>query len=148
MQRAPDVPEIWIMQTDEGLRKRLASELRHDGMKVVEYASEDMALAALMRTGKAAVLVTEPASGRRTNGDLARQAKTTAPRLEIIFTPAAEPEAGTTPPGAHVLVKPLGVGKLSRFIRLVAAKPALRSELQCLYRQARSLQMDAAGSAS
>jgi DNA-binding NtrC family response regulator len=144
MQRPPDVPEIWIMQPDEGLRTRLASELRHDGMKVVEYASEELALAALRRTGKAAVLVTEPASGRRTNGDLARQAKTTAPRLEIIFTPASEPEAGTTPPGAHVLVKPLGVGKLSRFIRLVAAKPALRSELQCLYRQARSLQMDAA----
>lgn len=148
MQRRPDIPEIWIMQPDEGLRTRLASELRHDGMKVVEYATEELALAALRRTGKAAVLVTEPASGRLTNGDLARQAKTTAPRLEIIFTPACEPEAGTTPPGAHVLVKPLGVGKLSRFIRLVAAKPALRSELQCLYRQARSLQMDAARPAS
>ena len=148
MQHAPDVPEIWIMQPDQELRTRLASELRHDGMKVVEYASEEMALAALRRTGKAVVLVTEPASGRLTNEDLARQAKTTAPRLEIIFTPAREPEAGTTPPGAHVLVKPLGVGKLSRFIRLVAAKPALRSELQCLYRQARSLQMDAARPAS
>lgn len=148
MQRPPEVPEIWIMQTDERLRHRLASELRSDGMKVVEYETEELALAALCRTGKVAVLVTEPASGRRTNGDLARDAKTTAPRLEIIFTPATEPEAGTTPAGAHVLVKPLGVGKLSRFIRLVAAKPVLRSELQSLYRQARSLQMDAASAAS
>ena len=59
-----------------------------------------------------------------------------------------ETQAGTTPPGAHILVKPLGAGKLSCFIRLVAAEPALRGELQCLYRQARSLQMDAARSAT
>lgn len=144
MERAPEIPEIWIMQPDDRLRTRLATELRHDGMKVVEYASEELALAALSRTGKAAVLVTEPASGRMTNGEFARQARRTAPRLEIIFTPASQPDAGATPPGAHVLVKPLGVGKLSRFIRLVAAKPALRNELQCLFRQARSLQMEAA----
>jgi DNA-binding NtrC family response regulator len=143
MLRGPDMPQIWIIQPDERLRMRWASELRNDGMKVVEYASAEPALEALSKGGKAAVLVAEPASGKLTNGEFSEQARAWSPRLEIIFTPSG-PEPDAAHAGAHVLLKPFEAGKLSRFIRLVAAKPALRSTLQRLFRQARSLHMDAA----
>jgi hypothetical protein len=146
MLRGPDIPEIWIVQPDEQLRGRLASELRHDGMTVVECASTELVLEALVRGCKAVVLVTEPGSGRLTDGEFSERARACSPDLEIVFTPSGtEPDA--RPAGTYLLLKPLGVGKLSRFIRLVVAKPALRSTLQCLFRQARSLQMDAARAA-
>jgi DNA-binding NtrC family response regulator len=135
---APDHPTIWLVQSDEQRRAQLAAELRQDGMSVLECASTDLALEALRRGVKAAVLVTEPASGRLTDRELVEQFQDAAPRLEIIFTPAAGAYEYPAPPGAHVLVKPCGAGKLSRYIRLVAAKPALRSVLQGLYRQARA----------
>ena len=134
----PDRPTIWLVQSDEQRRAQLASELRDDGMSVLECASTDVALEAVRKGVKAAVLVTEPAFGRLTDCELVEQFQDAAPRLEIIFTPPAGAYAYPTPPGAHVLVKPFGAGKLSRYIRLVAAKPVLRSVLQGLYRQAKA----------
>jgi DNA-binding response OmpR family regulator len=134
----PDVPAIVLVQSDPGLRAQLAAGLRQDGMKVVEYAAAEMALAALGRGLNAAVLVTEPALGRLTEWELAEQARDAAPRLEIIFTRSPDANRLAAPSGAHAIVKPFEAGKLSRFIRLVAARPALRSTLQRRYRQAKS----------
>jgi DNA-binding response OmpR family regulator len=137
----PDIPAIVLVQSDPGLRAQLAAGLRQDGMKVFEYAAAETALAALGKGLKAAVLVTEPALGRLTERELAEQARDAAPRLEIIFTRPPEASRLAAPSGAHAIVKPFEAGKLSRFIRLVAARPALRSALQRRYRQAKACTM-------
>lgn len=138
MSRETALPAIWLVQRDERLRAQLAAGLQRDGMSVVEYAAAEAALEALRKGGKAAVLVTEPAGGRLTNRELAEQARVVSPRLEIIFTPSARDTDEAAPAGTHLLVGPLDAFKLSRFIRLVVAKPALRSALRARYRQARS----------
>lgn len=144
MSRETASPAIWLVQRDARQRAQLAAGLRRDGMTVVEFEAAEAALEALRMGAVAAVLVTEPAAGRLTDRELSEQARTAAPRLEIIFTPTAS-EAGTAPPaGAHRLPKPLDPFKLSRFIRLVAAKPALRGALQTRYRAARSVDSTAA----
>jgi DNA-binding NtrC family response regulator len=147
MIRAPELPAIWLVQSDERLRAQWAAGLRRDGMAVVEFATAEPALEALRNGAGAAVLVTEPARGRLSDHQLADQARTCAPRIEIIFTPLAAADHGGTPVGAHVLAKPFDAFKLSRFIRLVAAKPALRAALQALYRQARSAELPARAAA-
>lgn len=129
---------IWLAEPDERLRARLAAGLRGDGMHVVEYVSPEAALEALRKGGKAAVLVTAPAEGRLTDRELAEQARWAAPRIDLILTPSAPRDAGTLNAGFHVLSRPLDPSRLSRFIRLVAAKPALRGVLQAQYRSARS----------
>ena len=129
---------IWLAQPDERLRTQLAAGLRNDGMHVVEYVSPEAALEALREGGKAAVLVTTPAEGRLTNRELAEQARLAAPRIELILTPSAPRPEGTPTAGFHVLSRPLDSFRLSRFIRLVAAKPSLRGVLQAQYRSARS----------
>lgn len=123
MIRAPELPAIWLVQSDARLRAQWAAGLRREGMAVVNFA----------------------AAGRSRLSDhqLADQARTCAPRIEIIFTPLAAADRGGTPVGAHVLAKPFDAFKLSRFIRLVAAKPALRAALQAIYRQARSAELPA-----
>jgi DNA-binding NtrC family response regulator len=147
MLRPPETPEIWIIQPDAPLRTTWAAELRQDGMQVVEFGSPELALEALSKGAKAALLVTEPATGRLTYAEFFEQVRAGSPRLEVVFTPAGEFDTDGSPPSAHVLVRPFGAGKLSRFIRLVAAKPALRSTLQRQFRQARALQMDVAEAA-
>jgi DNA-binding response OmpR family regulator len=131
-------PSVLLVQADEGARAGLAAGLRRDGMDVVEFAVAEQALAALGRGFSAAVLVTEPALGRLTDLELAEQAKDVAPEITIILTP--EPAAGPLdpPPGAHCLAKPFEAAELSRFIRLVAARPAPREVLQRWYRVAQA----------
>ena len=143
MPRPPESPEIWIIQPDAPLRTTWATELRQDGMQVVEFGSLELALEALSKGAKAALLVTEPATGRLTYAEFFEQARAGSPRLEVVFTPNGELDTDCSPTSAHVLVRPFGAGKLSRFIRLVAAKPALRNTLQRQFRQARALEMDA-----
>lgn len=134
----PDFPAILLVQSDEGQRAKLAAGLRQDGMHIVEYDTAEDALLALHRGLKAAMLVTEPAVGRLTELELTELAKDAAPRLEVVFTRSPETPGRAAPAGAHALVKPFGAERLSRFIRLVAAKPALRSVLQRRYRQSKS----------
>jgi DNA-binding NtrC family response regulator len=131
-------PAVLLVQADEGARARLAAALRRDGMDVVEFAMAEQALAALGGGLSAAVLVTEPALGRLTDQELAEQAKDAASEITIILTP--DPAAGRldVPQGARCLPKPFEAAKLSRFIRLVAAKPALRAVLQRSYRAAQA----------
>lgn len=143
MIHASELPAIWLVQSDERLRTQWATGLRRDGMAVVEFPAAEPALEALRKDGGAAVLVVEPARGRLSDHQLAEQARACAPRIEIIFTPLAAADRGGTPVGAHVLAKPFDAFKLSRFIRLVAAKPALRAALQAIYRQARSAELPA-----
>ena len=137
MSRETALPAIWLVQRDAKLRTQLAAGLRRDGMTVVEFEAAETALEALRKGARAAVLVTEPAAGRLTDRELTEQARMAAPRLEIIFTPTANTAEAPLPAGAHRLPKPLDPFKLSRFIRLVAAKPALRGTLQSRYRAAR-----------
>jgi DNA-binding NtrC family response regulator len=113
---------VLLVQADDGARAGLAAGLRRDGMKVVEFAVAEQALAALGRGLNAAVLVTEPALGRLTDRELAEQAKDAASEITIIMTP--EPAVGRldAPQGSHCLIKPFEAAKLSQFIRLVAAK--------------------------
>lgn len=139
MSREIALPAIWLVQRDARLRTQLAEGLRRDGMTVVEFEAVETALEALRKGARAAVLVTEPAAGRLTDRELSEQARMAAPRLEIIFTPQAGEADAAPPAGAHRLPKPLDAFKLSRFIRLVAAKPALRGTLQSRYRAARSV---------
>lgn len=107
-------------------------------MDVVEFAVAEQALAALGRGLSAAVLVTEPALGRLTDQELAEQAKDAVSEITIILTPDPAAECLDVPRGAHCLAKPFEGAKLSRFVRLVAAKPALRGVLQRWYRAAQA----------
>lgn len=129
---------IWLAQPDQRLRAQLAVGLRADGMEVVEFEGPEAALEALRGGGKAAVLVTTPAERRLTDRELAEQARLAAPRIEVILTPASPRPDGPPSTGFHVLSRPLDPFRLSRFIRLVAAKPALRGVLQAQYRSSRS----------
>lgn len=131
-------PAVLLVQADEDARAGLAAALRRDGMDVVEFAVAKQALAALGRGLSAAVLVTEPALGRLTDQELAEQAKDAVSEITIILTPDPAAECLDVPRGAHSLAKPFEGAKLSRFIRLVAARPALRGVLQRWYRAAQA----------
>jgi DNA-binding NtrC family response regulator len=130
-------PAVLLVQADEGARAGLAAGLRRDGMDVVEFAAAEQALAALGRGLNAAILVTEPARGRLTDQELAEQAKDAASEITIILTPEPAARRLDAPHGAHCLTKPFEAAKLSRFIRLVTAKPALRGVLQRWYHAAK-----------
>lgn len=143
MIHTPDFPAIWLVQSDARLRTQWATGLRRDGMAVVEFPAAEPALQALRKDGGAAVLVVESARGRVSDHRVAEQARAYVPRIQIIFTPRAAAERAGTPAGVHVLARPFDAFRLSRFIRLVAAKPALRGALQARYRQARSAELPA-----
>ena len=134
---ACDRPTIVLVERDTDLRSQLAAGLRHDGMRIVEYADGGPALVALEQGLSAAVLVIAPQSGGEATCDVVRRAKALSPQIQIVVTPAPEETSGL-PPAAHVLVKPFEASRLSRYIRLVAARPALRGALRAAYRQARS----------
>ncbi|MDP3852457.1 hypothetical protein [Phenylobacterium sp.] len=132
-----DRPTIVLVESDGELRGRLAAGLRHDGMRVVEYEDGGPALAAIEQGLSADILVISPQGGGVVTYDMARQARALAPQIQIVVTPAPQ-ETHDLPSEAHVLVKPFEPSRLSRYIRFVAAKPALRGALRAVYRQARS----------
>lgn len=134
---ASDRPTIVLVENDGELRGRLAAGLRHDGMRVVEYDDGGPALAAIEQGLSADVLVIAPQADGMATGDVARQARVLAPRIQIVVTPASEATDGL-PRDAHMLIKPFEPSRLSRYIRFVAARPALRGALRAVYRQARS----------
>jgi hypothetical protein len=106
----------------------LATQLRADWPDIVEFASCHTALAALAKGRKPAVMVTEPPSGILTKFEFFEQAMDFAPRALVIFTPQAV-RAETLPRGARAFGHPLEAARLSGFIRLLVAAPALTSTL-------------------
>ena len=106
-------------------------------MNVVEFHRSAQALAAIAEGARPAVLVIAPEGDGLITCEHVGQVRASSPRTQIILVlePGGYPEI---PWGSHVLVKPFKPSKLSRFIRLAVAKPALRSALQTLYRRAHS----------
>jgi DNA-binding NtrC family response regulator len=135
-------PAVLLVEADEDARARLAAGLKQDGMDVIEFAVAEHALEALRRGLNAAVLVTEPAHGRLTDRELVEQAKDAASQISIILTSGPAAGRPDAPPGAHRLAEPFDAARLSRFIRLVAARPALRGVLQRCYRAAKAEAMN------
>ena len=135
MPNRPSVPAIWLIQPEALLLEALADGLRRDGMTVSSFPSIEPALEALNRGERPAVLVVGPLQGPLTDLEFTEQTKALAPRVAVIFTPQLTDPVRATP-GAHILAHPLDSAKLSRFIRLVAARPAFRGALQSLYREA------------
>ncbi len=107
-------------------------------MTVSLFSSIEPALDALHRGERPAVLVVAPLSGPLTDLEFSEQAKTLSPRAVVVFTPGLT-ESAHMRPGAHILSHPLDSAKLSRFIRLVAARPAFRSTLKALFHDAHLL---------
>lgn len=142
-------PSLLLAYADPLVRQELAAGLRSDGMDVIECALVEQALNFLERGANAAILVAEPATGRLTDMELVEHARDAAPHITVILTP--DPAVGrlSAPPGAFTLPKPLEASKLSRYIRLVAARPALRSRLQHWFRSTHADNADqSAGAAS
>jgi hypothetical protein len=134
MPKRSAIPVIWLIQPDADLSDRLAGDLRRDGMTVAVFPSIPPALEALTGGERPAVLVVAPRLGPLTDLEFTEQAKALAPRATLVFTPWAQPS--NSAPGVHMLAHPLDGAKLSRFIRLVAGRPAVRGALQALYRAA------------
>jgi DNA-binding NtrC family response regulator len=135
MPKSPILPAIWLIQPDAELCDSLAEGLRLDGMTVSVFPAVAPALEALNRGERPAVLVVAPLQDPLADLEFTEQAKTLSPRVAVIFTPRLSDPARARP-GAHILTHPLDSRKLSRFIRLVAGRPAFRSTLQSLYREA------------
>lgn len=132
-----DIPTVFLVEHDLDLRGVVAEGLRVDGMNIVEFHRSAQALAAIAEGARPAVLVIAPEGDGLITCKHIVQAKAMSPRTQIVLVlePGGDPEI---PPGSHVLVKPFKPSKLSRFIRLAVAKPALRSTLQASYRRAHS----------
>jgi DNA-binding NtrC family response regulator len=135
MPKPATLPAIWLIQPDAELGETLAQGLRLDGMTVSVFPTIEPALEALHRGERPAVLVVAPLNGPLTDLEFTEQAKALSPRVSVIFTPRLT-DAAHARPGAHILAHPLDSAKLSRFIRLVGGRPAFRSSLQSLYREA------------
>ena len=135
MPKRSAIPVIWLIQPDAVLSDRLAADLRRDGMTVAAFPSFLPALEALNGGERPAVLVVAPRLGPLTDLEFSEQAEALAPRAALVFTPQRE-EPSNSAPGVHTLAHPLDGAKLSRFIRLVAGRPAVRGALQALYRTA------------
>ena len=115
MPKRSAIPVIWLIQPDAVLSDCLT------------------ALEALTGGDRPAVVV--PRLGPLTDLEFTEQAKALAPRATLVFAPQRE-EPSSCAPGVHTLAHPLDGAKLSRFIRLVAGRPAVRGALQALYRAA------------
>jgi DNA-binding NtrC family response regulator len=135
MPKPPQPQAIWLIQPDSELCESLAAGLRLDGMTVSVFGSIRPALEALNRGERPAVLVVAPLDGPLTDREFTEQAKTLWPRAAVIFTPRLTDPARACP-GAHTLAHPLDSAKLSRFIRVVGGRPAFRSTLKSLHRDA------------
>lgn len=136
MPHIANIPIVFLVERDDEHRSAMAEGLRSDGMNVSEFTRSAEALTSLSNGGRPAVVVVTPEGDGVTDGELAWAAKANSPQTNIVFT--HRPSGATLPPGTHVLTTPFAPDRLSRFIRLVVAKPALRSTLQALYRRARS----------
>jgi len=137
MPKRPPLPAIWLIQPDAHRLQVLADGLRADGMTVWTFPSVEPALEELSRGERPAALVVAPLQGLLTDLEFTEQAKALSPRASIIFTPQLTDPARVRP-GAHTLAQPLDSARLARFIRLVGGRPAFRSTLQSLYREARN----------
>lgn len=132
-----NIPSVFLVEHDIEFRGALADGLRFDGMNAVEFHGSAEALAAIAEGARPAVLVIGGEGDGLITCEHVGQAKASSPRTQIVLVlePGGDPKI---PSGSHVLVKPFKPSKLSRFIRLAVAKPALRSTLQALYRRAHS----------
>jgi hypothetical protein len=120
-----------IVEPDGAVRTELEAGLTADGMVVATFATEAAALAALEIGAAPAVLVTAGAE----NALLVTRSREKWPRLAIVFTGPLQSQINLR--GAYHLAAYSEPAKLSRFLRLVVARPALRSTLQSRYRNAR-----------
>jgi DNA-binding response OmpR family regulator len=128
-----DAP-ILIVEPDPELRTALVDGLTADGMTVAACGSAAQALERLGLGLVPAVLVIPAAPGIE-ESPLVINSRLRWPRLEVVFTGRACATINLR--GAHHLPAPFDADKLSRFLRLVVARPALRSTLQSRYRLAR-----------
>ena len=124
---------ILLIEPDLDLRRALAEGLTSDGMAVAACASAADALTRLDDGLIPAVLVTPFAPGIEESA-LIIKSRLRWPRLEVVFT--GPPSARVALRGGYHLAAPFDADKLSRFLRLVVARPALRSVLQHRYRDA------------
>lgn len=131
-----ETPTIMLVQFGRDDRARLAEGLRRDGMNVVEYAAAEFALDDLDQGLRSDLLVSD-IDGAEAGQFVIRRAKAACSNILVILTPAPGDIECAHLSGAHTLVKPFAADKLSRFIRLVAARPALRATLQRLFRNSR-----------
>lgn len=135
-------PSIFLVERDDECRRLMAEDMRSDGMTVSTFASSSEALTAVTLGERPAVLVITPEGDGLADGELAWAVKAASPQAGIVFT--GRHSGALCPPRTYMLAKPFAPGKLSRFIRLVVARPALRSTLQALYRRAHSADAKAA----
>ena len=129
-----ELPLVMIIEPDVEARRELEDGLVADGMAVATFANHAEALAALHTGLTPAVLVTPLIPGVEGSA-LIMRSRVRWPRLEIVFTGPAQDRIGLR--GAYHLATPYDAAKLSRFLRLAAGRPALRSTLQSLYRDSR-----------
>lgn len=127
-------PPVMIVEPDDAARAGLEAGLTADGMVVATFATEAAALTALDDGAAPAVLVT-PATPGAEDALLVTRSRAKWPRLAIVFTGPRQSPINL--PGAYHLATSSDAAKLSRFLRLVVARPALRSTLQSRYRDAR-----------
>lgn len=137
MTHIADIPTIFLVEHDLDFCGLVAEGLRCDGMNIVVFQRSAQALAAIAEGARPAVLVIAPEGDGMITCEHVDRARALSPRTQVILLlePDGDPKI---PSGSHVLVKPFKPSKLSRFIRLAVAKPALRSTLQALYRRAHS----------
>lgn len=130
------VPVIWLVVSDAAWRARLASVLQTDGMHVRGFDSVPAVMGTLSRTSSPDILVVDPSNAPVTTAELAEQVRDAAPQAQILLTPPCEMSSDAGGVTIPTLVQPFEGDKLSRFIRLVVAKPALRGVLQARFRTA------------
>ena len=127
-------PPVMIVESDGVVRAKLEAGLAADGMVVAAFATTAAALAAIEDGVVPAVLVT-PATPGAEISPLVACSREKWPRLAIVFTGPFPFQIDLR--GAYHLAAYPDPVKLSRFLRLVVARPALRSTMQSRYRDAR-----------
>jgi len=127
-------PPIMIVEPDGAVRAALQAGLMADGMVVFTFATEGDALVALEAGVAPAALVVAGTPGAE-DTLLVTRSREKWPRLAVVFTGSLPSQIKL--PGAYHLAAGANAAKLSRFLRLVVARPALRSTLQRRYRDAR-----------
>lgn len=133
MSQPPAAPATWLICSDELLRARLARGLRIDGMNVIEFEGGEPVIAALQRGAPPAIAALDAAG--LASAEIVEGLCAGSPSPEIVLF--GEPSDGSAiPRGAHRFRGEINVWRLSRFLRLVVARPALRSALQASYRLA------------
>jgi hypothetical protein len=127
-------PAIWLICPDEPLRGRVARGLRVDGMNVVEFAWVEAAVAAHQGGARPAIALIQTFTELELAESLdGLRAGPTPPEIVIL---GEVPDSFVVPAAAHRFHGEINVWRLSRFLRLVVARPSLRSALQASYRLA------------